>query len=77
MTAAATDGSTDDSTSAIVAVLTRPAMRSPATAARIAEIDVQDDEDLPDARAGKPRGDRVVADGEQEPPVAGPPEPER
>ena len=37
MTAAATDGSTADSTSAGLAVLFRPAMRKPASAARIAD----------------------------------------
>ena len=37
MTAAATDGSTETSTSETVAVLTSPATRSPATAASMAD----------------------------------------
>ena len=66
MTAAATDGSTNCSTSDTLAVLVRPAMQEPGDRREERRDDVQGEEDLPDADAGQPRRDGVVADREQQ-----------
>ena len=73
MTAAATDGRTDSSTS-WTSRFARPATRKPGKRRQQRRDDVQRDEHLPDADAGQARGDRVVADGEQQPAVAAPAE---
>ena len=76
MTAAATDGSTDDSTSERLAVLTSPAIEEAGERRQQRRDDVQREQHLPDADAGQPGRDRVVADREEQPAVPAPAEPE-
>ena len=67
MTAAATDGSTETSTSETVAVLTSPATSRPATAASMADSAYRATSTCQIRAPGESRGDRVVADREEQP----------
>ena len=71
MTAAATEGSTAESTSETLATLVRPGVEEPGDRGEQRGDDVQDDQDLPRAGARQARGHGVVADRVEQPAVSG------